>query len=49
MWYVCDVMYAVLYARGNWIIVHRCVVSRGYIYVFYSYMFLCFFICTLTI
>ena len=32
MWYVCDVLYAVLYVRVSWYIVRECV-SRSYINV----------------
>ena len=31
MWYVCDVMYAVLYVRVNCFVVLGCAVSRRYI------------------
>ena len=31
MWYVCDVLYAVLYARVSCFVVHGCAVSRSYI------------------
>ena len=31
MWYVCDVMYAVLYVRVSCFVVRRCAVSRRYI------------------
>ena len=33
MWYVCDVLYAVLYVRVSWFVVHGCAVSRRYINV----------------
>ena len=33
MWYVCDVLYAVLYVRVNCFIVRGCAVSRRYINV----------------
>ena len=33
MWYVCDVLYAVLYVRVSCFIVRGCVVSRRYINV----------------
>ena len=33
MWYVCDVMYAVLYVRVSCIVVRGCAVSRRYINV----------------
>ena len=33
MWYVCDVLYAVLYVRVNSFVGHGCVVSRRYINV----------------
>ena len=31
MWYVCDVLYAVLYVRVNSFVVCRCAVSRRYL------------------
>ena len=33
MWYVCDVLYAVLYIRVSCFVVHGCAVSRRYINV----------------
>ena len=33
MWYVCDVLYAVLYIRVNCFVVCGCAVSRRYIHV----------------
>ena len=33
MWYVCDVLYAVLYVRVSWFVVRGCAVSRRYINV----------------
>ena len=39
MWYVCDVLYAVLYVRVNCFVVRGCAVSRGYINVFNSDVF----------
>ena len=33
MWYVCDVLYAVLYVRVSCFAVHGCAVSRRYIHV----------------
>ena len=33
MWYVCDVLYAVLYVRVNCFVVRGCAVSRRYINV----------------
>ena len=33
MWYVCDVLYAVLYVRDNWFVVRGCAVSIRYINV----------------
>ena len=33
VWYVCDVLYAVLYVRVSWFVVHGCAVSRRYIHV----------------
>ena len=31
MWYVCDLMYAVLYVRDSCFVVRGCAVSRRYI------------------
>ena len=39
MWYVCDVLYAVLYVRVNCFVVRRCAVSRRYIHVCNSDVF----------
>ena len=39
MWYVCDVLYAVLYACVNYFVVRGCAVSRRYINVCNSDMF----------
>ena len=39
MWYVCDVLYAVLYVRVSCFVVCGCAVSRRYIYVCYCDMF----------
>ena len=39
MWYVCDVLYAVLYVCVCCFVVRRCVVSRMYIDVCYCDMF----------
>ena len=36
MWYVRDVLYAVLYVRVSWFVVRGCGVSRRYIDVCYS-------------
>ena len=33
MWYVCDVLYAVLYVRVSCFVVRECAVSRNYIHV----------------
>ena len=33
MWYVCDVLYAVLYVRVSCFVVRGCAVSRSYIHV----------------
>ena len=33
MWYVCDVLYSVVYVRVNCFVVRGCVVSRWYINV----------------
>ena len=39
MWYVCDVLYAVLYVRVSCLLVRGCAVSRMYINVCNSDMF----------
>ena len=39
MWYVCDVLYAVLYVCGCCFEVHGCAVSRRYIDVCYCEIF----------
>ena len=39
MWYVCDVLYAVLYVCVCCFVVRVCAVSRRYIYICYCYMF----------
>ena len=39
MWYVCDVLYAVLCVRGSCFVVRGCAVSRRYINVFNCDMF----------
>ena len=39
MWYVCDVLYAVLYVRVSCFVVHTCAVSRRYINVCNCSMF----------
>ena len=39
MWYVCDVMYAVLYVCVSCFVVRGCAVSRRYINVCYCDMF----------
>ena len=36
MWYVCDVLYALVYVRVNCFVVRGCAVSRRYINVCYS-------------
>ena len=33
VWYLCDILYAVLYVRVGCFVVHGCAVSRRYIYV----------------
>ena len=33
MWYVCDLLYAVLYVRVSWFVVRGCALSRKYINV----------------
>ena len=47
MWYVCDVLYAVLYVHVSCFIVPGCAVSRWYIDVIV--MCLVLLMCTLTI
>ena len=39
MWYVCDVLYAVLYVRVSCFVVCGCAVSKMYIYVYNCAMF----------
>ena len=39
MWYVSDVLYAVLYVRVSCFVVHGCSVSRRYINVYNCDMF----------
>ena len=39
MWYICDVLYAVLYARVRCFVVRGCAVSRRYINVCECIMF----------
>ena len=39
MWYVCDILYAVLYVRVSCFVVRGSGVSRRYIYVCYCDMF----------
>ena len=39
MWYVCDVLYAVLYVRVSCFVVRGCGISRSYIDVCYCDMF----------
>ena len=39
MWYVCDVLYAVLYVNGNYFVVRGCAVSRRYINISNSDVF----------
>ena len=39
MWYVCDVLYAVLYVRFSCFVVRGCAISRKYIHVCNSDMF----------
>ena len=39
MWYVCDVLYAVLYVRVSCFVVRGCGVSRRYVDICYCYMF----------
>ena len=39
MWYVCNVLYAVLYVRVSCFVARGCAVSRRYIDVYYCDMF----------
>ena len=39
MWYVCDVLYALLYVRVNCFVVRGCAFSRRYINVYNCDMF----------
>ena len=39
MWYVCDVLYAVLYVRVSCYVVRGCTVSRRYINLYNCDMF----------
>ena len=39
MWYVCDVLYAVLYVRVSYFVVRGCAVSWRYIHVCNSDVF----------
>ena len=41
MWYVCDVLYAVLYVRVSCFVVRGCAVLRKYIYVYLNHLKLC--------
>ena len=47
MWYVCDVLYAVLYVYVSCFVVRGYAVSRRYIHIFYCDMFSVL-MCTLT-
>ena len=49
MWYVYDVLYAVLYVCVSWFVVRGCGVSRRYIYMFAIVICLVLLMCTLTI
>ena len=51
MWYVCNVLYAVLYVRGSCFVVRGCAVSRRYIQLcmFASVICLVLLMCILTI
>ena len=49
MWYVCYVLYAVLYIRVSCFVVCGCAVSRGYIGVCNCDMFSVVNVCTLII
>ena len=48
MWYVRDVLYAVLYVRVSCFVVRGCAVSRRYI-IFAIVICLVLFMCTMTI
>ena len=39
MWYVCDILYAVLYVRVSCFVVRGCAVSRRYINICHCDMF----------
>ena len=39
MWYVCDVLYAVLYVRVSCFIMHGCAVTRRHIHICNSNVF----------
>ena len=39
MWYICDVLFAVLYVRASYFVVRGCAVSRRYINVCNCNMF----------
>ena len=45
MWYVCDVLYAVLYVRVSWFVVRGCAVSKRYIHVCNCDMFSVVYVC----
>ena len=49
MWYVCDVLYAVLYVGVCCFVVYGCAVSSRYVDVCYCDMFSVVLMCTLTI
>ena len=40
MWYICDVLYVVLYVYIRCFVVRGCAVSRRYIYI-YIYIYVC--------
>ena len=39
VWYVCDLLYAVLYVHVSCFVVRGCAVTRRFIYVYYCDMF----------
>ena len=49
VWYVCDVLYAVLYVRVSCFVVRRFAVSMGYIHFCKLLYCLVLLMCTLTI
>ena len=51
MWYVCEVLYAVVYVRVSCFVVRGYAVSRRYIYIYMFAIVICLVLlmCTLTI